>query len=666
MTPIPPAQWPSPTRRRILMTGASVGTLALSGCDLLSTNPSGHEVTHTPTARTRKGKEAPKLAKLASQGKIPQVEKRLPAHPVVLKPRKRPGRYGGELSLVTLEAGSGDFLNCWIGYENLLRWKPGARRLTPDQVISNVARSFDIGKDGAEYTFHLRPGMRWSDGSPFTADDVLFWYEDVLLNKELSPGGIPDFLDTGGDTPLVVEKVDDHTVIFRFSSPAGLFLNKTASQNGGAFASYPAHYMKEFHKKYADNIDELVKKSKLDSWTDLFVNQHNLWENPDLPTLGAWTMREGFSANTERVVAERNPYYWKTDTDGSQLPYIDRLAFTLVNEEEAAVLKVTNGEVDVVERSINELRNKPIYARGRSRGHYDFFDTVPQEMNRAVFMLNLTHKDPVLRKIFSDKRFRVGLSHAINRKEIIDTVFARQGEPWQAAPRRISGYFNQKLATQYTEYDVKLAGELLDKVLPDKDSHGIRLLPEGKPLFFNIEVSTAQREHIDTAGLVRKYWRQVGVNVQVRSSDNNLWYERIDANEHDACVAHGGGGLSPTQTAFYYVPTNFNTRYAVPWYRWVQDPDDPRAEKPPPPTLRQIRLYDRLLSTADQQEQTSLMAKILDGAAEQFYAMGIVLRNKDYGVASTRLSNTPGFCLTGWNHAHLAPENPQQFFFDNS
>lgn len=655
-------------RRDLLrLGGTGLAAISLAGCDLMSTDPAGKDKGETMGGGGTKGKEAPALAKLVESGDLPPLEERLPKTPMVLETAEV-GRYGGDLRMHMPSVG-GDLLNTTLGYENLLRWKPGGTGLTPDQVIPNIAESFEASEDGAEYTFHLREGMKWSDGEPFTTADIMFWFEDVVQNKELRPGGVPQWMNTGGKEPLKVEQVDDLTVVFRFSAPNGLFLVNMATQRGGDITHFPAHYLKQFHKEHADDVDQQVKEAKLDSWIQLFESKASvaappgpLWQNPDVPVLNAWTLTEEVGANSQRPVAERNPYYWKTDSEGSQLPYLDRMVYELIAEAEPAVLKVTNGEIDLVDRGINTLRNKPVFAKAREKAGYEFFETIPQQMNQMIIMVNLTHKKKELREIFSNKDFRIGLSYALNRKEIIDTVFSRQGEPWQAAPRPESPYYNEKLAKQYTEFDLAKAKSHLDKVLPKTNSDGIRLRPDGKPLSFQIDVSTAQGDLIDALEFVKLQWREVGVNVGIKSEDGSLFGERMEANAHDAAVWVGGGGLGATMDPFYYMPQNFNTRYAMTWHFWYVDPKDKAAEEPPAAAKKQIGLYRELLKTPDQKAQIDLMKQITDIAAEEFYCMGVALRKREYGIASTKLRNTQKTAITGWLHANLMPANPQQYF----
>ncbi len=241
------------TRREALAIGGfGLAVASLPGCDLLSTDPSGQKVKGGAGGGAgSKGVEAPELAARVKQGKLPRLAQRLPVKPLVLEPREETGRYGGEIRLLGL--GEIVDVNTTLGYENLVRWKSGIDAdLTADQVIPNVAAAVEVGDDGRDYTFKLRKGMKWSDGHPFTADDIMFWYESVASNKELTPVPI-DWL-VAGDKPFVVTKTDDHTVVFHFDQPNGLFLVNLATQRGTPITDFPAHHLRKFHPDHADGV----------------------------------------------------------------------------------------------------------------------------------------------------------------------------------------------------------------------------------------------------------------------------------------------------------------------------------------------------------------------------------------------------------------------------
>lgn len=642
------------TRRTLLGTTlGSAGMIALSGHPaVLAAHQDG-------------GGEAPILAEQVQAGSLPPVAERLPTSPLVLETAET-GTYGGAWNLNLIAAGAAGYLNTTLGYENLVRWTPDGTSLTQDEVIPNVAESFEISEDGTTYTFILREGMKWSDGEPFTADDVVFWYEDVLTNTDLTPA-VPQWL-TVNDEPVVVSKADDLTVVFTFPAPSGLFLVNLATQRGSGMLDHPAHYLKQFHKTYTPEVEQQAKDANLEDWMALYTLRASSWENPDKPVLNGWVLTSALGGESQSLEATRNPYYWKVDGVGNQLPYFDSVKYTRIQggggkqAEEVAVLRVLNGEVDMVDQQINEFRNKPVYFDNQEKGDYHFFETIPQQMNQMVLMVNMTHTDKVKRDIFANKDFRVGLSHAINRQEIIDVVYVSQGEPWQAAPRPESEFYHETLAKQFTEYDVDLANQHLDSVLPDKNGDGIRLAPDGKPFTFQVEISTLDPDYADVMELVTQYWKAVGIEATFKVEDNELFGTRTAGNQHDACVSRGGGGLGVMMDPFYYFPYNFNARYGVPWVNWFQNPKGENVAEPPDVIKQQIDLFAQIEATTDREQQHDLMMQILDIAAEQFWCIGIALRSGEYGIFTNSLGNTPESSVTGWLHADMAPTNPVQYF----
>ena len=651
---------PELTRRALFRTTGTVllATTAAAGCDLLSTDPSAKKGGSGGAAGAGTGaKEAPGLAGQVKAGKLPVLAKRLPAAPLVVRPAERLGTYGGTWRSALLGPSDTAWLGRTVGYEAMLRWD-----VAWTKVVPNIAESFEASPDAREFTLRLRPGMRWSDGKPFTAADVVFAYNDVLANAKLYPAGLPLYLMTSKG-PAKVTQVDDHTVRFSFPEPSGLFVDNLAFQ--GALTAMPQHYLQQFHLKFNPDVAAQARKEKFQDWVAMFLARADHWSNSDLPTLCAWTVVNPLGKGN-RLVLERNPYYWKTDPAGRQLPYLDKVVFEVIADDSVILLKATNGELDMHTRHVNTSPNKPVLARGRGKGHYHFVDVQPCFENQMVIALNLTHQDPELRKVFQNREFRIGLSHAIDRQELIDAVFQRQGKAWQAAPRKESPFYDEEFATQYTDYDVAKANQILDGAgYAKRDAEGFRLRPDGKRISFAVEVAAPALIPYwpDAMEMVRRYWQKVGIKMAVKSEDRSLFYERKGANQPDATVWTGSAGrefdvlLDPR----WYFPFSGESNFAIPWATWFSS-RGADGMRPPAQTRRQMALYTQLQRTSDKAERYQVMKEILGIAKQEFYVIGTVLEEQGYGIVTDRTHNVPKSMPESHIYDTPAPTNPEQYF----
>jgi peptide/nickel transport system substrate-binding protein len=601
------------------------------------------------------------LAEKVAAGELPPLSERLPVNPLVVDVVDQIGTYGGTWNMALRGGADNALFRRTISYDFLVRWDP-----TWNEVIPNLAESYEASADATVFTFHLREGTKWSDGAPFTADDIVFWYEDVLMNPDLTPV-VPTWLVSG--EVVVVEKVDDYTVTFSFSEPNGLFLYQLASPSGDQPTTYPRHYLEQYHIKYnEDGIDALIAEAGATDWINLFMlkggsigNYVATWFNEDLPTLYAWDIVVPYTGG-QQVIAERNPYYWKVDAEGNQLPYIDEVVFEVGEDVEVLVLRALNGELDMQERHISSLANKALFTDNMETGNYHFFETRFADCNVMTIQFNQNHKDSALREIFQNKDFRIGLSHAINRPEIINAVLVGQGEPWQAAPQTDSPFYSERLAKQYTEYDVDLANEYLDKVLPDKDAEGFRLRPDGEKLIFNVDVIAVKPDWLDMMELVKGYWEAVGIAVNVNSVDRSLVYTRIEGSEHDAVAwwADGGAGLDTILDGYVYYPEDYNAAFGPAWGHWYLG--GPLGEEPPDPVKEQFRLFDAIKAAADPDVQIDLMRQLLEITTDQFYVMGIATRAPGYGIVKNNFFNVPESFPHAYTYPAPGPTNPEQYF----
>ncbi|HEU5316189.1 MAG TPA: ABC transporter substrate-binding protein [Chloroflexota bacterium] len=664
-------------RRRTLALGAGgLVTLAVTACGPTSpatptgdsskpAAPGGTGGTGT-TLQVKSFKEAPQLAQLVKDGKLPPVDQRLPKEPVVVTPWERVGQYGGQWRMATTGRADNALFTRTINYEGLVRWTPDWKG-----TMADVATKWEVNGDATEFTFTIREGLRWSDGKPVVPDDFVFWLEDIQKDSELTPV-FPSWLVTDGKRPTIT-KVGENAFKYQFAAPNGLMFQQLAQPS--RFIAAPSHYLKQWHKKYSTEagiaagigqrkqlIEEEMKRRGLSGdYATFFTIMNDFTFNPDLPVITAWKVTRGVGEG-QRVVFDRNPYYWKVDTEGNQLPYIDQVVAEQHEKADTMVLRALNGEIDMQDRHIASNANKAVFVDGQQKGSYKLFETVPSGMNTAILALNLTHKDPEMRKIFQDKRFRIGLSHAINRKEAIDLIYVGQGTPAQPGPLKQSPFYSEKLSTQYLDYDPAKANGLLDEMgLTKKDGRGMRLRFDGKPLFIAFEVVADQQERIDYLQLVKKYWAAVGVDMELKAEDRSIFYTRKQANDHDAGIWGGDGGLEVILEPRWYFPFSDESIYGEAWQLWYRS-SGAQGEEPPEAPKKQMELYRRLLATGDETSQTNLMKQIIEIAAEEFYAIGLATSVNGYGIQRNDFFNVPKTMIGSWLYPNPGPLNPAQFF----
>ncbi|GAK50545.1 extracellular solute-binding protein family 5 [Candidatus Moduliflexus flocculans] len=606
-------------------------------------------------AQSQVYQEAQQLSELVAAGKLPPVEQRLPQNPMLLQPVERIGEYGNAWHGVIKKKGDAGALIRSIGYEFLVRWDPQWTG-----VIPNVAERYEVNADATEYTFYLRKGMKWSDGAPFTADDILFWHEAVFMNKTLTPTFKPPYIS--GGKPVMVKKIDETTVVFSFTAPNGMFLPQMAMTWGAWPTLYPKHYLQQYHPQYnPDHLEELVAKAGAKDWAELFKMKAGTLAdtiggsgNAELPTLNAWILKTAYPTEEADVIAERNPYYWKIDPAGQQLPYFDRVILHVFESDDELKAIVQSGQLDMQIRHITA----PLVAEAPAQ--YETFPTIPGNSNTAVVNLNFNSQDLVLREIFRQQEFRIGLSHAINRPRIIAEVFRGEGEPYQAAPKAESNLYHERLAQQYLTYDPALANTLLDRAgYTEKDAEGYRLRPDGERLRFTLDMLNLF-PYPEVAALLKEDWQTVGVEIIINPLEREPLDARISHNQHDAALWSGEGGLDALLDPRYYVPYHRVAAYAVLWADWYAD--QTTGEEPPAEVKKQMELYKQVIATADPVSQNLLMQQVLDIAADQFYVIGVSTPPLQYGLKKPNFHNVPGFMPNSSTFLTPSPTNPSQYF----
>lgn len=607
-------------------------------------------------------KEAPALAKLVSEGKLPALADRLPLTPDVVKPFDKVGTYGGALRRGLRGSADHNGILRVVGNQSLVRWN-----VEFTEVVPNVAERWTA--NASEFTFTLRKGMKWSDGKPFTADDIVFAMEDCTKNTELYKS-TPSVFVIGGK-PVVVTKIDEVTVKFAFAGPYALFLEQLATPICQHATLYPKHYSSQFHPKYNDKVADLAKAANVTDWTALFrakcgdIEIPSRWGNPDKPTLDPWVVKEPYVGGATRVVMERNSFFWQVDTAGNQLPYIDRLTFNISQDVESLMLDAVSGRLDLQDRHIDTLQNKPTLSQNMQKGGYRLVELVSANAQQCTIYLNIVHKDPKVREVFGNKDFRKALSLGMNRKEIIELVYLGQSEPYQTGPRPGHPWYHERLARENTGYDKSAANALLDKIgYEKKDGSGFRLRPDGQKIFIAIDViPTLYPDLVDVCELVKRQWAEIGIDTKVNTIERALFFTRGDGNDHDCQVWTGPGGLDPMlDPRDFFAQHTQGSRHCVPWAVWyVSGGKD--GQEPPAHQKARMKLFEEARATGDLAKRGALMKQLFDIAADEFEVMGVCLGVNAFGVVRNNLQNVPGKYPSSWSYPNPAPVLPQQFWF---
>lgn len=591
--------------------------------------------------------QSPMLADMVSAGDLPPVTDRLPANPAVLSPDEV-GTFGGTWRSALKGTSDNGWIRRTVGYDPLVSYD-----FDWTTVVPNVAESFEVNEDATEFTFKLREGHKWSDGKPLTAHDVVFAIEDVVKHPEFT-GERPRYLRN-----VSASAADDHTVVITTPEPNGLLLENLASVTGPQVLSFQKDYCQQFHPDYNADAEANALAEGASNWGEAMRNHCGILRNfdADRPSLWAWVLDGPYDGINTQVTWTRNPFYFKVDNEGNQLPYIDKLAMTQVEDTEAIVLKGIAGEIDFMNRHIDSVANKPVFFDNQESGGYRLYETIPADMNTAIIQLNMNTDNEVLSELFNTKDFRIALSHAIDRQEIIDVVYAGQGEPFQASPRPTSPYYDEELAKQYTEFDPDKADEMLDALgLTERDGSGIRLANDGNPISIRMDLTTDLGSFLDIMELVKAHWAEVGIDLDVRKAERSFVYEQFQANNHEAHVWKGDGGLGDAVLdPRYYMPFNLESGYAIGWAHAYFDPASELSIDPPEAVAHQQELYRQLQTSASQEDKDRLFREILAIAKEQFYVIGVSLPPNSFGIATNVMRNVPESQPHAWVYPNPGP-----------
>ena len=622
----------------VLLLVASVSTFA--GGDK-------EETTTTTTASgSGKYKEAPMLAELVAAGKLPPVEERLPFEPKVKEVVEEIGQYGGNINTFAIN------MDSWADMAETTNGSAFMMDLTPDnEIVPDLAKGYELSADGKSMTLFMREGAKWSDGEPFTADDVMFMFEDMIWNDDVETWSLYQRVNRA-------IKVDDYTVRFEMDDPYPILPVVMVTWPGGEIDTYaPKHYLEKWHIKYNSDAEELAKEEGYGSWWEAFNTHQHFYPNTfdiEQPTMMPWM----FKAQTSTVKQfERNPYFHQIDPAGQQLPYIDTVVVSAVAKD-VYQAKIMAGEADIAV-SNTSMEVYSLYKENESRGGYRTVPVPGVFASEAAFSINQNYPDPEYREIFNDVRFRQALSTAINREEINETVYFGLATPRQATTNPNASFYKPQWGEDhpYAQYDPAKANDLLDEMgLTKRDSDGFRLGPDGNALQLLVEYAEAFTDPT-IFELMKEYWEAAGLKILIKGELSwSLYNERTSALDHMIMVQ---GYATVGEVSFLvepFRPRVHGVKEAPAWAQWMNAdrnikigtatmddyPDGFPGEEPPEHVKEQYyRVENATRYPMGSAEYKKIMTEIYDYNAEYLYHMGTVGMAPKIHIVKNNLRNVP-------------------------
>ncbi len=589
-------------------------------------------------------KETPMFADQVKSGALPPVDKRIPQQPWVVRHfagGDGPGQQGGQINTLIASARDTRLMTIYsytrlIVYDDKFTLKP------------DILESYEE-KDGREFTFKLRAGHKWSDGQPFTTEDFRFFWEDVASNKDLSSGGPNVELLVDGQPPKV-EIIDPLTIKYTWEKPNPYFIESQA-RAAPLFLFRPAHYLKKFHAKYTPEA-EILKSAKggQQNWVAIYRRNDVMYanDNIDLPTLNPWVGTTPSPA--QRFVYVRNPYYHRIDEKGQQLPYVDRVVFT-VAATNLIPAKAGLGEADLQPRYLN-MRDYTFLQKSAQTSGVNVRLWEAGAGSQLALYPNLTANDPEWRKLMRDVRFRRALSLGIDREELNQVVYIGLAKPSNNTIMPRSELFKQEYADKWANYDPKLANKLLDEVgLKKKDSQGIRLLPDGRPATIVVEHASEETEDNDALALIADNWKKIGIKMLTKPQTRDNFRLRTSSGEAVMTAFAGAVTAVPTPDTSpkEFAPTMLG---GLQWSRWGMfvESKGKQGEKCDLDSACKLLDYVKEWETgATAEDRRKAWQKILASNADEVFSIGTVNGIRQPVVVGPKIRNVPKEAYYAWD-----------------
>jgi peptide/nickel transport system substrate-binding protein len=603
--------------------------------------------------------ETPFFEDRIKQGELLSIADRLPEQPEIVSFEGdfRPGEHGGQLRL--LMGKQKDIRQITVyGYARLIGYTLEL------ELKADILESVDVEGERI-FTLHIRKGHKWSDGHPFTSEDFRYYWEDIANNAELSNGGPSKKLTIDGELP-VVDIIDELTVRYSWSQPNPFFLPALA----GASPLYiyaPAHYLRQFHRRYQtkERLAELVEQYQSRDWVGVHINRDRPYKatNPDLPTLQPW-VNTTFPPS-ERFIFERNPYYYRIDSNGRQLPYIDTIAVNIASGK-LIPAKTGANESDLQARYLR-MDNYTFLKQSEKRSDYEVrLWSTAKGANIALFP-NLNAKNPAMRSLFQDVRFRKALSLAIHRHEINQVVYFGLALEGNNTVLPASPLFKPEYQTTNAEFDLKQANQLLDALgLVNRDDRNVRLLPDGSPLEIMIQTAGESTEETDILELIHDSWLAAGIKLYSIPSTREVFRNRIFSGDAMMSIWSGmANGLPRANSSPAALAAT--SRYQYQWPQWGQyyESGGTAGEEPQLAEVKQLmRLNHDWRMAVDKTQRESIWHEMLKIHQQQMFSIGIIAGVRQPVVVNQYLQNVPAFGFYDMQPgAYFGIYKPDTFWF---
>lgn len=388
-----------------------------------------------------------------------------------------------------------------------------------------LAESWEVSADGLTWVFHLRRDVRFNDGVAFTADDVLFTFNDLIYNDQI-PSSARDIYTIDGKQ-FTVNKIDDYTVEFILPTRFAPFL-RSMSQ-----AILPAHKLKA-----------VVDAGKFNFYWGI--------DTPPEEIVGTGSFMLAKYEPGQRLVFKRNPYYWKKTSEGESLPYLDQLIYLIVQNGDVQLLKFIEGETDIYGLRGSDF---PLLKPMEHQNNFVIYDLGPDTGSQFVFFnqntgSNATTNEAIVAphklRWFSNREFRRAVAHAIDKEKMLEIVKNGLGYPQYSPIGPGAGFFHSEQVEKYP-YDLNKSKQILAQAgFVDSDGDGVLEDDQGVAVEFNLYTNAGATERIDIASIIRQDLENIGMKVNFLTLEFNTLVAKLTSTfEWDAIVLGLTGGSEP-------------------------------------------------------------------------------------------------------------------------